>query len=122
MNWQTLPFNPEHLEEGECYGFEVNGQALFLVKKHKEIYCYRNRCPHQGINLEWQANIFLDFDKNLIQCASHGALFTIKGGRCIAGPCAGQALDSINYRCDPVEGWQLELPSVNEALPSHEVN
>ena len=38
---------------------------------------------------------FLDVTGTLIQCASHGALFLIQSGRCVAGPCAGQSLKKI---------------------------
>ena len=34
-------------------------------------------------------------DRNLILCASHGALFTRDTGLCIAGPCPGQSLRSV---------------------------
>jgi nitrite reductase/ring-hydroxylating ferredoxin subunit len=45
-------------------------------------------CPHLGIPLNWAPERFLDLDGTLIQCSSHGALFQIDSGECIAGPCA----------------------------------
>ncbi len=63
----------------------------FAVRRDGIAYFYINRCPHRGIPLEWQPDKFLDQSASLIQCATHGALFLIESGECVAGPCAGQA-------------------------------
>jgi nitrite reductase/ring-hydroxylating ferredoxin subunit len=68
---------------------------IFVIHKDGQFFAYYNKCPHTGINLDWQEDQFLDLDNALIQCASHGALFTIDSGECIAGPCAGDALQAI---------------------------
>lgn len=70
-------------------------RAVFLVHKNAEFFAYYNECPHTGANLEWQEDQFLDIDKELIQCATHDALFLIDSGECIAGPCAGDTLTAI---------------------------
>lgn len=61
------------------------------------IYVYQNSCPHLGIQLEWQADEFLDGDSSMIQCSSHGALFRIEDGECLLGPCLGQSLIAIDF-------------------------
>jgi nitrite reductase/ring-hydroxylating ferredoxin subunit len=66
--------------------------ALFLVQHDDQIYAYENRCPHTGINLNWQPGQFLDITNQLLQCSTHGALFRIHDGYCIRGPCAGSSL------------------------------
>lgn len=87
------------LGEGQSRGFSLGpqevGANIFAVMKGGEVYAYKNVCPHRGINLEWQEDQFLDPDGALIQCASHGALFEIETGECIAGPCAGDALTPV---------------------------
>ncbi|MCV6626037.1 MAG: Rieske (2Fe-2S) protein [Cellvibrionaceae bacterium] len=114
MAWQSLEFDPNGLAETQCRGFELAGVALFVVKKYGELFFYHNRCPHRGINLEWQADVFLDYEKSLIHCASHGAMFTIREGRCVAGPCVGQQLQAVEARRH--EGrWQLNLPAAAAA-------
>jgi len=45
---------------------------------------------------------------SLIQCATHGALFLIESGECIAGPCAGQSLTALPGREDR-QGLWVEL-------------
>jgi len=88
----TILCSLEEIGEGEAKGFYITRGAFFAIKKNANIYVYRNLCPHQGTPLEWQENKFLDPDGDLIQCASHGALFKIESGECIYGPCAGQTL------------------------------
>lgn len=87
------------LEEGQARGFAIDDDSatnVFAVKKGGEVYLYKNKCPHRGIGLNWLPDQFLDADKTLIQCASHGALFTIETGECVAGPCAGSALIPVS--------------------------
>lgn len=90
-------FAKSDLEEGTALGLEVNNHYLFAVKKDDQIYLYWNRCPHLGTPLEWLENQFLDADGALIQCSTHGALFQIEDGHCLAGPCRGKYLQKIPF-------------------------
>ena len=83
------------LADNSSRGFAVSGRALLAVRREGQVYVYQNRCPHRGIALEWQPDQFLDPSASLIQCATHGALFLIESGECVAGPCAGQSLVAI---------------------------
>lgn len=96
---------PDELAEGQSRGFGVAGEKLFAVRKDGQLYAYRNRCPHRGIPLEWLPDQFLDHSASLIQCATHGALFLIESGECVAGPCAGQALQELAIREDDQGIW-----------------
>ena len=87
--------NSDELNEGSSRGFRVAGHDLLLVRREGRVYAYRNRCPHRGIPLEWQPDQFLDESGSLIQCATHGALFLIESGECVAGPCAGEFLAAL---------------------------
>jgi nitrite reductase/ring-hydroxylating ferredoxin subunit len=96
---------PDELAEGQSRGFEMSGEKLFAVRKDGQLYAYRNRCPHRGIPLEWLPDQFLDASASLIQCATHGALFLIESGECVAGPCAGQSLQELAIREDDQGIW-----------------
>mgnify|MGYP002700366084 CR=1 FL=1 len=87
----------DEIAEGKSKGFQIGEAFLFAVKKHGEVYVYENSCPHLGIQLEWQANEFLDIDASMIQCSTHGALFKIDDGECVLGPCQGQSLNKIDF-------------------------
>ncbi len=86
----------DDIEEGKSKGFELNEGTVFAVNKDAIIYVYKNRCPHLGVELDWQEDQFLDPDGALIQCSTHGALFLIEDGSCVSGPCMGDQLIEIN--------------------------
>lgn len=70
----------------------------FVVRRGGEVWAYRNYCVHAGHPLDWQPHRFLTPDGGHIICASHGAMFELDTGVCVAGPCPGKLL----YRL-PVE-------------------
>jgi nitrite reductase/ring-hydroxylating ferredoxin subunit len=72
----------------------------FVVRKGEHVFAYLNRCPHAGHPLNWQPNDFLTPDQALLMCRSHGALFDITTGLCVAGPCTGANLRSIAVRIE----------------------
>ena len=88
------------IEDPGCKSFElkIKGKtcSVFVVHKDAEFFAYYNNCPHTGASLEWQDDQFLDLDKTLIQCATHGALFMISSGQCIAGPCTDDSLKRLS--------------------------
>lgn len=102
---------PDEVAEGQSRGFEIAEEKLFAVRKDGQLYAYRNRCPHRGIPLEWLPDQFLDASASLIQCATHGALFLIESGECVAGPCAGQSLQELAIREDDQGIW-VELNNI----------
>jgi nitrite reductase/ring-hydroxylating ferredoxin subunit len=95
----------EDLENRQSKGFSLNGNALFVIRQERAVYAYRNSCPHLGIPLEWLADKFLDADNELIQCSTHGALFTIDEGLCVSGPCSGQSLSTVDVDIKNDEVW-----------------
>lgn len=101
--------NGRDLAEGTGRGFEVDGLSLLVVRRAGQVYAYRNRCPHRSVRLEWQPDQFLDASASLIECATHGALFLIESGECIAGPCEGQSLSAIECSEDTQGVW-IKLP------------
>jgi nitrite reductase/ring-hydroxylating ferredoxin subunit len=74
------------------HGFVVNHDGTF--------HAFVNRCPHVGTPLDLWENEFLTEDARRIVCATHGAVFDPADGRCLAGPCAGDALTPLPIRRD----------------------
>jgi len=58
-------------------------RLLFLIKKEGQIYAYENKCPHAGLNLEWQD--------------------------CVGGPCSGASLTALKIELDDA-GHVILLP------------
>jgi nitrite reductase/ring-hydroxylating ferredoxin subunit len=85
---------------------------MFVVRKHGQVFGYLNQCPHTGGPLDWTPNEFLDQDERYIQCANHDALFAIKGGRCMAGPCVGDKLTPLPvYERDGLVMLDVAMPA-----------
>ncbi|WP_293644113.1 Rieske (2Fe-2S) protein [Thiolapillus sp.] len=82
--------------------------SLIVVREGDLVFVYRNRCPHTGINLEWQPDRFFDLGGAFLQCATHGALFRLEDGYCVRGPCAGDSLESVS-------AWVIEGQVVVDA-------
>ncbi|WP_260962641.1 Rieske (2Fe-2S) protein [Pseudomonas citri] len=93
------------LPDNHSRSFDIDGNKLLAVRRADQVYIYRNRCPHRGVPLEWHPDQFLDASASLIQCATHGALFLIESGECVAGPCAGQFLAPLDSREDEQGIW-----------------
>lgn len=85
--------------------------SLFAVRRNGELYLYRNRCPHAGTPLNWMPDRFLSRDGNHLQCSTHGALFTIEDGLCIAGPCPGKSLVAVPFTILGGDVWLAETAS-----------
>lgn len=95
------------LVEARSCAFSLGDLQLLAVRRHGQVYLYRNRCPHRNIPLHWENDKFLDDSASLIQCASHGALFLIESGECVVGPCEGQFLSAVPCREDSQGIWML---------------
>jgi len=87
------------LPEGSSRGFSIQSgpvcDEIFLVHKNGCISAYLNSCPHTGGPLDWVPDQFLNLDGDLIQCATHDALFRIEDGVCVVGPCTGRSLTRL---------------------------
>ncbi len=86
------------IAEGQAREVETASGQYFLVRKDGQLHLYRNFCPHLGTPLNWEEHRFLDPDGEWIQCASHGALFRIEDGLCLAGPCIGKHLHAVPFQ------------------------
>jgi nitrite reductase/ring-hydroxylating ferredoxin subunit len=92
----------EEIPDGTGKGFEFGGGPddcapleIFVVRDGPRVFAYRNVCPHTGSPLDWQPDDFMSEDGCHIMCHTHGALFEVADGFCIAGPCAGDQLRPV---------------------------
>lgn len=88
------------LDEGTSRGFSSHVGPVFAVKYDNAVFVYKNECPHLGVNLEFQPDEFLDSEGQLIQCSTHGALFSIDEGHCLSGPCQGDYLTKVDFNIE----------------------
>lgn len=86
----------DEIEDGAARGFaHGEGPGLFVVRQGEKVYGYVNDCPHWRITLNILPDRFMNRGKGLIQCANHGARFTVETGECVFGPCQGDSLTPV---------------------------
>ena len=56
---------------------------------------FLNICRHLPIPLDSGSRQVLAADQRHFLCRTHGALYRIEDGRCVQGPCGGQALEAV---------------------------
>jgi nitrite reductase/ring-hydroxylating ferredoxin subunit len=66
--------------------------SIIVVRWGRQVFGYLNKCPHDGVNLDWERNQFLDPNGIRLMCGKHGALFELGTGMCVEGPCKGHSL------------------------------
>ena len=70
-------------------------RSVFVVRTGGAVRAYENSCPHTLGPLDWVPDQFLTREKDMILCATHGALFRIEDGHCLSGPCIGENLTPL---------------------------
>ncbi len=68
---------------------------IIVVRWGRRVFGYVNKCPHDGVNLDWERNQFLDPNGARLMCGKHGAVFEIGSGVCVDGPCKGRSLTPV---------------------------
>jgi nitrite reductase/ring-hydroxylating ferredoxin subunit len=96
----------DDLTAGSARGFDPDRQGedtILLLRRGAGVLAYHNRCPHQGVRLEYRKDRFLSADGARVICHAHGAHFDADSGVCTHGPCLGQALTAVP--CGVEDGW-----------------
>jgi phosphoglycolate phosphatase len=85
--------------EEKSYGTRFampDGRQAFVIRFDGQVKGYINECRHLPTELDWNFGHFLDADKEHLVCATHGALYDPISGLCVAGPCRGRSLESVD--------------------------
>ena len=72
----------------------------FVVHHISGIAAYFNACPHARLPLNNDPDVFFDFSRSFLFCVNHGAHFDAASGKCLRGPCKGQALRRLAVRVE----------------------
>lgn len=96
----------DELDDPGCREFEIGEGDWpfrgFVVRQGGAVYAYENYCMHVGHPLNFKPDSFLTRDQSKIICASHGAIYEIESGLCVAGPCPGKSLRPVSV--DVIDG------------------
>jgi len=97
------------IEKGESAGFVIETpdgkRNVIAVRQASTVYAYVNSCPHIGAPLDFMPGQFLNRKKTHIMCSTHGALFRIDDGLCVAGPCVDQSLEPLSTKTIGTDVW-----------------
>ena len=89
----------DELDDPGCKEFRIGEGDWpfrgFVVRQGAAVYAYQNFCMHAGHPLNWKPDGFLTGDGSQIICSSHGAIYEIDSGECVAGPCPGKKLRPV---------------------------
>lgn len=103
----------DDLDAGGARGFSIGRGDWplrgFVVRINDQVRGFVNSCPHARHPLNFKPNQFLTMDGTLILCSSHGALFEKLTGYCVAGPCAGQSLQTLPLEVS--DGYVMLAPA-----------
>lgn len=87
------------LESGGTMVLSIDWQGreeqIILHRAEEGHVGYLNRCRHLAVPLDYGDGDVMDASGKLFQCRTHGALFRPKDGLCVAGPCQGLPLRSV---------------------------
>lgn len=81
-------------------------EAIVLLDDEGTPRAYLNRCQHLPIPIDGGSKDFFDRDRLHLRCITHGALYRLSDGFCVAGPCTGRSLLALPVSIDS-DGWVL---------------
>jgi len=109
------------IEEGSATNATIEladgHRHLILTRKGDKVNVFLNSCPHTGVRLDWKVGVFLTVDKVHLQCSTHGALFELDSGFCVAGPCINQCLVKLQTKVYD----QAIYVNAHESIPANAV-
>lgn len=82
------------------------GLELIVVKTDQEYFAYHNICPHFSVQLDNARGEFFTYENQWIMCAHHSAMFDIRSGLCVEGPCKASHLTAVPIA---IEAGQIVL-------------
>ena len=82
---------------------KIAGQIIkgIVIQKDGAYFAYQNLCMHLAVTLDLNDENFFTHDKTHLQCHMHGAMYEVETGFCVAGPCQGTRLKSLELRVEP---------------------
>jgi nitrite reductase/ring-hydroxylating ferredoxin subunit len=82
------------------FQFQHHGKTCegIVVRRLGAYFAYLNECRHVPVSLDLSGGDFFSHDRQNLECSSHGALYEIETGLCIAGPCQGDRLVALDVQ------------------------
>ncbi len=136
LDWRGLPDAPEIGTElcradevpadnglERRFGHPRTGFSMVLFRQGDGLLAFLNRCPHAGITLNFDEEVFCLYDadgQRDVLCPHHSALFRLPGGVCHDGPCQGDTLTAMPI--EVVDGLIRIAADPMSATPTKEID
>ena len=102
----------EELKPGDRKLVEIDGVEIAMVNTEGQLYAFRNRCPHQGVEMVYGAisgamlpsdpgEFIYGCDNQIVRCPLHGWEFDMKTGKSLFSP---DKVSIGSYDIQEVEG------------------
>jgi nitrite reductase/ring-hydroxylating ferredoxin subunit len=82
----------QEIPANQVRGFASPKGNILLTAQDGWFLAYQDLCPHLQLSLGRVAQLEIELAHGYLVCAQHGALFDLRDGSCVWGPCAGSAL------------------------------
>lgn len=95
----------DDIPDGGARGFDPGAtgrDTMFVVRQGRVLHGWMDRCPHEGTTpMPYRRHAYLNKAGTRIVCGAHGAQFEVDTGRCVLGPCLGEALTPVPLELRP---------------------
>lgn len=102
----------DELKPGERKLVEIDGVEIAMINSEGKLYAFRNRCPHQGVEMIYGAisgamlpsnpgEFIYGCENQIVRCPLHGWEFDMKTGKSLFSP---DKVSIGSYDIQEVEG------------------
>jgi nitrite reductase/ring-hydroxylating ferredoxin subunit len=89
------PAQRAQIERGRFVRVDLASRSIVVGRVDGAWRAYANECRHRALPLDLGASSPMSDDGKHLFCHQHGALYRLTDGRCVLGPCAGEALVAV---------------------------
>jgi nitrite reductase/ring-hydroxylating ferredoxin subunit len=89
------PAQREQIDRGRFVRVDVAHGSVLVGRVAGAWRAYANECRHRALPLDLGASSPMSDDGEHLICHQHGALYRLTDGRCVLGPCVGEALTPV---------------------------
>ena len=94
---RVIVCSTEDLKAGERILVEIDGVEIAMVNVNGQLYAFRNRCPHQGVEMIYGSisgamlpsnpgEFIYGCDNQIVRCPLHGWEFDMNTGKSLFNP------------------------------------
>lgn len=79
---------------------EGRPDSILVIRRQERWHAVQNHCPHWRMPLAERGPDAFDEQSGYVVCTSHAAIFQLRDGLCVSGPCVDDRLDVLDVQVD----------------------